>query len=120
MTAEKAHWWQLYGLGALMVGALIWVHRLGLPEQAEVVLQIGVVVGCFGLILAWLGKSGLAFGSPAAADEAYPYYVIVAPARAEADLADAPGAGLGGDDEPLAVPAARLESRPEIVGSVLD
>ncbi len=58
MPTRSPQWWQLYGLGALMLGALIWAHRLGLADQAEMVIQLFVLVVTFGLISLWINANG--------------------------------------------------------------
>jgi len=57
----KPAWWQLYGLGALLV-ALIGVIDAGVPSgMLRTILEsVGVVLG-FGLMLAWRHYNRMAF-----------------------------------------------------------
>lgn len=120
MLADRSRWWQLYGLGALMLAALIWVHGLGLADQAEMTLQIVVVIVVFGLIFVWRRNSGAASLNQADEAEFYAY-----PDDAALDLPE-PERALGGGSELAAGPgdAPLAPSQPavraEIAGSVLD
>lgn len=120
MRADRPRWWLLYGLGVLMLAALIWVHGLGLAHQAEMTLQIAVVIVVFGLIFVWLGNSGAASLNQAGEAEFYAYsddavLGLPGPERASG-IGSEPAAEPG--DAPLA--PSRPAVRAEIVGSVLD
>lgn len=117
MRADRPRWWPLYGLGVLMLAALIWVHGLGLADQAEMTLQIVVVIVVFGLIFVWLGNSGAASLNQAGEAEFHAYSDDAVLDRLEPERAS----GVG--PEPAAEPGdapSRPAVRAEIVGSVLD
>lgn len=44
-----------------MLGALLWVHGLGLGSQTEMILQVIVLLIGTGLIFVWVGASQAAF-----------------------------------------------------------
>lgn len=125
MHMQSPRWWQLYGLGALMLGALVWAHRLGLSAQAEMVLQVFILAVTFGLIFVWLGANGPALLNDGAASMPYADPVrLDRPAEAP-ELSSRPDPETvverGNGAEPTGVGAPTYpDRRPVIAGSVLD
>ena len=114
MTTQRPAWWQLFGLGVLLMAALVWVHRLGLPDQAEMPLHVLGLALLLGLTLAWLGINTPALLHDKDADGLRWYPPVeIPPARAENDDPERPA-----PPEPAAAPQRELD--PVIFGRVLD
>jgi len=51
---RKAAWWQMFASVPLMLALLIGETRLDLPQWAQEVVMIGIVIATFGVMLIWL------------------------------------------------------------------
>lgn len=130
MENHRPAWWQLYILGTLMMGALIWAHTLGLAEKTEMVIQIAVLAVAFGLMFAWLGANGPALMDDAKPSLVYPPFMDDdrPGRRPESPWASTEPLGnlardLDGHSRPVVVNDRSTEPdcpQPVIVGSVLD
>ncbi len=60
MTPRKPQWWQLYLMGGVMGGLLLWAHFAFAEDAARHIMQIGIILIGYGLILAWFGSQARA------------------------------------------------------------
>lgn len=122
MSLRQPRWWQVYVLVGGLLAALVGAHRLALGAQVEGGLQIVIMAGFFGAILAWAHARERAEADQAEQRPAAPelYTIIVFP----------PPRALSGAEPALLEPgetweaAARQlplpDARAEIPGSVLE
>lgn len=130
MENHRPAWWQLYILGTLMMGALIWAHTLGLVEKVKLVIQIAVLAVAFGLMFAWLGANGSALMDDARPSLFYPSFIDDDRPVRQPESPQARTEPLGnlardldGHSRPVVVNDRPTEPdfpQPVIVGSVLD